>query len=278
MNRNITKNMCLCFLGLLLLTALPAGASEPETSGYTADECIECHRSGSGESELQISLKEYEASIHGQEATCVECHTGVKDEDHQTGAGPVSCDKCHEEQVNRHGGSMKTEADPEKTRQKQNLPRCHDCHTRHNMLAKDNPRATVHPDNLHQTCQGCHPATSSEKSFFSWFPSFQIASHNKSDFGAAYDKKNCLGCHQGRGAHGEETPINSQNCNKCHLSPDDKDALWGYMHPDIGKQPAIFASAVLYQFFAAGVFIILLGKLLNFIFDTLLTRIIKTRN
>jgi hypothetical protein len=58
---------------------------------------------------------------------------------------------------------------------------------------------------------------------------------------------NCLGCHQGAGAHGEKKPINDQDCNKCHND------LMGFMHPkaDSAKQPGIFALAWIYQVFLA---------------------------
>lgn len=34
---------------------------------------------------------------------------------------------------------------------------CSDCHGIHNILPADDPNSTVHPDNLLQTCQKCHP-------------------------------------------------------------------------------------------------------------------------
>ena len=236
-------------------------ASEAQAAtAYTPEDCIECHRTGSGESGLHISVGEYEASIHGPEITCLECHTGVVDEQHEStkGSGAVDCSACHE-QENRHGLNG-----PEERR-----PKCYDCHTRHHMLSKTDPASAVHPDNLATTCAGCHPAASGETDFFSWFPSYQIASHNKGDFTTAYNKENCLGCHQGAAAHGESSPIDEQNCYKCHLSPDKAGAMWGYMHPkpDVKTQPTVFAAASIYQVFFALGLIVLLGKFLDLVFD-----------
>jgi hypothetical protein len=86
---------------------------------------------------------------------------------------------------------------------------------------------------------------SGKPDYLSWFTSLQIVSHGKQDFGKAYSRGNCLGCHQGEGAHGEKRPINDQDCAKCH-----KD-LMGFMHPkaDSAKQPGILASVWIYQVF-----------------------------
>lgn len=115
------------------------------------------------------------------------------------------------------------------------------------------------------TCDGCHPDASGDGGYFAWFPSFQIASHNKADFAHAYDKTNCLGCHQGAGAHGEAEPINEQTCYKCHSSAESMGAMWGKMHPqaDRHSQPAIFAAASIYQISIVGGLVALLIQFLK---------------
>lgn len=265
MNGYLFKPIYRCAMVIsMVITMLIAGharASVTEAATvYTSDDCIECHRTGSEESGLQIFVEEYEASVHGPEITCLDCHTGVVDDQHQStkGSGAVDCSACHE-QENRHGLNG-----PEEQR-----PHCYDCHTRHHMLSKTDPASAVHPDHLAVTCAGCHPAASGETDFFSWFPSFQIASHNKGDFATAYNKDNCLGCHQGAAVHGESVPINDQDCYKCHFSPDAAGAMWGNMHPkpDLKTQPAVFAAASIYQIFVVIGLIVLLGKFLNLVFD-----------
>lgn len=238
-------------------------ASETETetaAAYTPEDCIECHRTGSEESELQMSVKAYEASVHGEEATCLECHTEVVDDEHLSteGSGAVDCSACHE-QENQHGLNG---ADEQR-------PQCHDCHTRHEMLTKTDPASAVHPDQLPTTCAECHASASGETGFFSWFPAFQIASHNKADFATAYEKDNCLGCHQGAAAHGESEPINEQECHKCHLSPEAAGAMWGVMHAtaDMNTQPAVFAAASIYQVFVVIGIVVLLGKFRGLVFN-----------
>ena len=245
----------------VMFTWAMAGHAGAAAGAYTPDDCIECHRLDSEESTLLISVEDYGMSAHGMEGiTCMDCHTDVVDDEHQTteGSGAVDCSECHE-QENRHGGDSAEEE----------RPQCHDCHTRHDMLTKTDPASSVHPDRLPATCGGCHPAEAGRNGYFSWFPAFQVASHNKADSGTAYTDGNCLGCHQGAGAHGESEPINDQNCHRCHGDPDAAGALWGYMHPQANKatQPTVFAAASIYQVFVVAGLVVLLGKFLNLAFD-----------
>ncbi len=253
MNRYATPFRILTVLFVTLLAAgfSTAWASETETE-YTEEDCIQCHQTGSEDSELHISIEAFRGSAHNEEATCIDCHTGVIDDEHQNveGSGATDCGECHE-QENEHG-----QDGPEKER-----PQCHDCHTRHNMLAKDNPASSVHASQLPVTCGECHPVASGKnRGYFAWFPSFQVASHNKADFSARFDKDNCLGCHQGAGAHGEMEPIDEQTCYKCH-SPTLDSAMWGLMHPDASRQsqPAVFATGVFYQVFIGIALVLIVG-------------------
>ncbi|MBE9520786.1 MAG: hypothetical protein IME97_06625 [Proteobacteria bacterium] len=229
------KNFIFYFLGLLVFV------TATKTWGYTPEDCIMCHGEGSRESVLHISMEEYDASIHGSEIACQDCHTGITGADHETikGSGAVDCTQCHE-QENRHGLRSKSE----------HRPQCHSCHTRHYILEKENVLSSVHPKQFKKTCKRCHPVECGETDYLSWLPSIQIASHKKQDFSRAYDRDNCMGCHQGRAGHGEEEPLNEQDCYQCHLTPSGEAKLLGAIHPraDSEKQPAIFAAATIYQF------------------------------
>jgi len=212
---------------------------------YTNEDCIECHRTGNKEGGINISIDEFNASIHGEEeeeTSCQDCHTLVEDEDHQTtpGSGAVDCSGCHE-QENRHGKGSNSGT----------RPQCYSCHTRHGMRAKDDPLSSVHPQRLNETCGSCHPRESGQTDYFSWLPSLQVASHSKQDFSQDYERTNCLGCHQGMGAHGEHEAINEQTCFTCHVTLDGQNILLGYIHSkaDAGRQPGVMAAASIYQVF-----------------------------
>jgi len=245
MNSRIIKDTIPLVIGLLLFFS---GGS---AGAYTTDECLGCHGQG-GSATRTISITEFKNSAHGKDPSCRDCHTKVKDESHQArpGAGAVQCGPCHD-QENRHG--LQANRRPR--------PQCHDCHTRHGILPKADPKSSVHPARLPLTCKTCHPWECGETDYWSRFLSLRVKSHKKQDFSRAFQDTNCLGCHQGKAAHGEKRPINSQSCYKCHQPVQGEGPLWGSIHPraDWKRQPALFAAAVADQ---AGLGVLAAGFLL----------------
>lgn len=217
------------------------GVAAAEAEAYTRDDCILCHREGSRESALHLSVEAFEGSVHGTEISCLDCHIGVTGEDHvvRKGSGVVSCNACHDQQ-NGHGKWAQIDA----------RPGCASCHTKHDIRRKDDSASSVHATRLQSTCRQCHPVESGETGYLSWFPSIQIKSHGKQDAGRRYERTNCLGCHQGDAAHGEEETLDQQDCYKCHRQKEGQGELMGYIHAgaDSRKQPAVLAAAVVYQF------------------------------
>lgn len=219
--------ICAWFLALLVF----AGACD--CWAYTNKDCVRCHEA--------VSVSAPSASAHA-ELGCLDCHTKVKDKTHESAKeeGSVNCGQCHQ-QGNLHGMNGQGEA----------RPRCFDCHTKHHILAKDNPKSSVNPDNLKITCGKCHPLETGRTGYLSSFLYLQIRSHKKGDFSRAYDRSDCIGCHQGRAAHGETTPLGSEKCSRCHLPGNAHGAMSGYIHPkaDPVKEPLMFAAALSYQVF-----------------------------
>jgi hypothetical protein len=225
------KFFCLTSLSLLcLFLRLDAFAYSPEA-------CIRCHRQGARESSLQISIEDFRNSAHGKVLECEDCHTSIIDASHITlkRSSTVSCRECHD-QENRHGLSAERDL----------RPKCYSCHTRHRILGKEDPASSVHSEALKKTCSGCHPSECGHEDYLSWFVSLQVVSHGKADLSRNYGRDNCVGCHQGGAAHGERSPIDSQDCFRCHRS------MWGSMHPkaNLEKDPALFAAALSYQVLA----------------------------
>lgn len=217
---------------VVLFLILSSSTAEP----YSSVDCLACHARG-GSSTRLVSSNEFRDSAHGKELSCTDCHTGIRDQSHQSrpGSGAVNCRQCHN-QENRHGlraGSA-------------SRPLCQDCHTRHGILSKINPQSSVHPDRLPATCQTCHPRESGPKDLLSRFAALRVKSHKKQDFSREFRDTNCLGCHQGQAAHGEENPLDAQTCFKCHQPRNGENPLWGSIHPraDRNKQPALWAAAV----------------------------------
>jgi hypothetical protein len=274
-----------CLFAIALLGAGPAGAEQAETkaeapapapavaeapapAAYTAKDCINCHRMGSSESSLHISMDAFAASVHGQDLTCLDCHTNVKDESHEgdEAARVVNCNSCHD-QENNHGEGAPADA----------RPKCQSCHPAHSMLFKNDPRSAVNPANLSKTCAKCHPETAKKDNGFSAIATWQIASHKKGDFGCSYDTTNCIGCHQGKAVHGETAPINDQNCATCHLPKDGKSAMWGRIHPkaDQTTQLGGFLVKSANVLGIALVLILVLAKVLDYVFDTIPNKLRK---
>lgn len=214
------KKIVPCILFCLLLL------SARHLHAYTTEDCIECHRTGSGKSTLQIDLDEYNHSVHAGEITCRDCHKSVIDKRHITmkGSGSVDCGQCHEQQ-NRHGQGSENGT----------RPRCYSCHTRHDILKGDHTASSVHPEQLKKTCGACHPAQVGNAAFLPWLTSLKVRSHGKEDLGCSYDEKDCLGCHQGKAAHGETTVINDRSCPTCHFPSHGRSPLLGAIHPSPGS-------------------------------------------
>lgn len=191
----------------------------PNAWGYSQDECIRCHRPDSTESRLHIDLNAYRTSVHANEIGCVDCHVEIADDAHFNNKNPetVDCRKCHEKK-DLHAAD-------------QHIP-CSDCHTRHRVYSPGDPRASVHWTNLKHTCKGCHPAQTGSARGWSRMTAFHIVFHAKQDLSTPFDEGMCVGCHQGRAAHGEQGTIDNLDCQRCHLPDQGQKWLSGNFHPD----------------------------------------------
>jgi len=136
------------------------------------DGCTECHAN-----------EEYVHSGHGlavsqgnqDAATCSDCHglhsTKVYHTSYEYPAEArefynSTCIRCHgdERMMERNGLSASVVRYYEKTYHGKvqgvgyptRVAGCADCHTLHNILPKDDPSSTIHPDNLVNNCGKCH--------------------------------------------------------------------------------------------------------------------------
>ncbi len=237
------KLLVICLAAFALLAGNIAAAGNQE--------CLKCHGLGAKGSSLHISAQQFKGSVHGQEVTCLECHQTAQDQDHQNkpGSGRVDCGQCHD-QENRHGYNA----------QAGTRPQCYSCHTRHGILAPDDPESSVNSANLSATCRACHATQCGQADLLPWLASVQIRIHGKQDLGCAYDEGDCLGCHQGRASHGEDKVLNERGCQRCHLSDGGRPALLGSIHPqeDARGGAASWLSGAVY---ALALVLLLLGGL-----------------
>ncbi|MBT8117001.1 MAG: hypothetical protein KJO66_04165, partial [Gammaproteobacteria bacterium] len=137
-------------------------------------DCSVCH---------EAAQAEIDASLHGLAAaqgdemapTCADCHTShyVQPADHPEAATsvmnvPLTCGRCHREGspvsrtheiskdhiLENYSMSMHGEALYEKGLTVTAV--CTSCHTGHHVLPHEDPRSSIHPDNVGAMCESCH--------------------------------------------------------------------------------------------------------------------------
>jgi len=208
---------------ILILHAAPALADIDQS-------CLECHRdaglkrlTAAGElSSLYVNPEKWQTDVHRNKGIkCVDCHVGMTPFSHpKEGAVNVACGRCHPEaieqnQLNIHNTFVGI-AD-------KSLPECYDCHSKHSVKTKDDPDATINPENLGKTCYSCHQELR-PKVFMGLLPTQVILGHRKCDVNDNFDLSLCLNCHAGAG-HGPLAGY-PEYCNRCH---------------NIGKKPGLFS-------------------------------------
>ena len=142
--------------------------------------CGECHRSVYTTYQFSVHGEALEEDSNPDVPTCVDCHgvhkvRGPHDTAFRNDSIAI-CGKCHadKELMAKYGISTEVfetyledfhgrtvnlyrlAGDPRPV----NEAVCFDCHGTHNILPPDDPRATIYPSNLQQTCQQCHEEAS----------------------------------------------------------------------------------------------------------------------
>jgi len=115
-------------------------------------------------------LTTYDSSAHGlallsgdttetgqQAPVCIECHGGHKVVDAKDPAWFADvvreCGACHQRLIETYVTTYHGKASALGYGV---AAKCSDCHTAHAMLPADDPKSSVHPDNLVDTCGACH--------------------------------------------------------------------------------------------------------------------------
>lgn len=151
------------FLGLILgisvACALPARAQD-EFVEIENTECFECHNDPEIEEErsdstqvLYIEESKFSNSIHG-DLYCTECHTDIRDADHDENLKSVKCAGCHEDSeaeimLSVHGKDALA-GNPD------DLPRCATCHGTHYITEIADSTSLMSKRNQAGICRNCH--------------------------------------------------------------------------------------------------------------------------
>ena len=211
---------------------------------FEKDQCIKCHQA-----DEVLPEDFYENDIHLQSGlSCAGCHGGDPQKDDMDEAmDPASgyigvpskrdvprlCGKCHSDinfmreyqprisvdQVEQyytsiHGQKLKTGDNK--------VADCTNCHTAHGILPAKDPRSTVYPLNLPETCNMCHGDAAYMKSYnisTSQYIEFSESVHGKKlleerDTGSPA----CNDCHGNHGAMPPGLTSVSHVCGMCHVN------------------------------------------------------------
>ncbi|OGF53359.1 MAG: hypothetical protein A2Z21_07940 [Candidatus Fraserbacteria bacterium RBG_16_55_9] len=104
--------------------------------------CSDCHREHDLLSPQDPRSSLYPMNVAG---TCATCHAN-EELMHQVG---ISAEQVEAFKENFHGIALEFGV--------LRVARCTSCHEYHLILPSDDPRSSVHPENLAQTCGQCHP-------------------------------------------------------------------------------------------------------------------------
>ena len=132
-------------------------AESPTTHANSPEMCGDCHS-------LLLETWKNE-SAHGaawladnaEGPVCTDCHSShdiiVPTSDTNRIQSAETCGNCHEYHLETFRDSFHGKANELGFVEGAN---CADCHTPHRNLGVDDPRSSVHPDNLEATCASCH--------------------------------------------------------------------------------------------------------------------------
>ena len=232
-------------LASILLFALLswAGAAAAQAP---VDKCVACHLE-TGDERLAAPAKAFDSDIHKAKGFgCVACHGGDAKADGIEAMSPAKgfvgkpprqqivqfCGRCHadasfmkrynpslrvdqvaEYATSVHGRRLRELADP-------NVATCVSCHPAHNIRPPSDPKSSVYPTQVADTCGRCHGDAKYMASYK--IPTDQLAKYKSSVHWKAMTAKGDLSaptCNDCHGNHGAVPPgINwvGNVCGQCH--------------------------------------------------------------
>ena len=154
----------LALAGALLAGALLHAASwaAPEAAKPLpgAEDCMACHEAGpplakrDADTPPRFDAAGLRASPHAKLA-CTACHADLEGKEfpHETKPAPVRCGACHATEQQQFVESLHGQA---AARGEKLAPSCKDCHGRHDVLPRSDPRSPTNTVNVPALCGRCH--------------------------------------------------------------------------------------------------------------------------
>ena len=216
------------------------------TYGQTPNSCLECH--SALPEPLGVSQEKFSQDIHAQKGlTCASCHGGDPTSDDPDKAMsrkagwkgkidrkqvPQLCGSCHSDPayIRQFNPSLRTDQlnqyhtsvhGKRLAAGDTKVAVCTDCHSVHDLRAPSDPRSTVNPVNVANTCARCHADANHMKGYS--IPTDQFAKYSTSVHHEALAVRGdlsaptCTTCHGNHGAAPPGVDKVQNVCSTCHV-------------------------------------------------------------
>jgi hypothetical protein len=215
-------------------------------TGQGKNSCLDCH--STLPEPLGVGQEKFSQDIHAQKGlTCVSCHGGdpTSDDAEQAMSAkagwkgkidrkqiPQLCGGCHSDPnyIRQFNPSLRTDQLSQYKTSVHGIRLaagdtkvavCVDCHSVHDLRAPNDPRSTVNPANVANTCARCH-ADAAHMSGYK-IPTNQFAEYSKSVHHDALairgdlSAPTCTTCHGNHGATPPGVASVANVCSTCHV-------------------------------------------------------------
>jgi predicted CXXCH cytochrome family protein len=232
----------LVWLTVMTLSGPVAGMGAEEKGGS----CVVCHQNF-GDDRLGKPVKEFAADIHSARGFgCVACHGGDAADPGMTAMDPAkgyigkprgeqlvrACGRCHSDAafMRQYNPSLRVDQVAEyytsvhgrrlKERSDAKVATCNNCHPAHSIRPPSDPRSSVHPLHVAETCGACHGNAEYMAPYK--IPTDQVAKYKQSVHWKLMSAKGDLSaptCNDCHGNHGAAPPGISwvgNVCGQCH--------------------------------------------------------------
>jgi len=224
--------------GIVILGVCPA-------YGQIKNSCLDCH--SALPDPLEVSQEKFTQDIHSQKGlTCASCHGGDATSDDPDKAMsrkagwkgkidrkhiPELCGTCHSDPayIRQFNPSLRTDQLGQYRTSVHGrrlaagdtkVAVCTDCHSVHDLRAPSDPRSTVNPVNVANTCSRCHSDSGYMKGYS--IPTDQFAKYSTSVHHEALAVRGdlsaptCTTCHGNHGAAPPGVDKVQNVCSNCH--------------------------------------------------------------
>jgi hypothetical protein len=240
--RNKLRPFCaasyMVLAGIVILGVCPA-------YGQSKNSCLDCH--SALPDPLEMSQEKFSQDVHAQKGlTCTSCHGGDATSDDPEKAMsqkagwkgkidrkhiPELCGTCHSDPayIRQFNPSLRTDQlgqyrtsvhGKRLAAGDTKVAVCTDCHSVHDLRAPSDPRSTVNPANVANTCSRCHSDSGYMKGYA--IPTDQFAKYNTSVHHEALAVRGdlsaptCTTCHGNHGAAPPGVDKVQNVCSNCH--------------------------------------------------------------